>query len=546
MKNYLILLLPLTIFANSYLFSQCDSTIISGDYVISSNTVLAGSYYVTGNFKIENNVVVDVMPYSANSCGELRIYAQKITINGSINADGCGYVGGSGGSSGSSIISSTGDASGLVGCSNSSSTGQIELEGGLLGSQGFGIGAGGEGQEGRVGSGPKQVCGSSEDYAGMLGGSSGASSGGGASYGGIGEEGGFGGDGDNSFVSSNLTISNAYAVNAGYGKSGGIYGIVYGTISQYDISIGSGGGGAGGGGRSYDLGGSGNDGGSGGGLVLLNAYTDSLIITGEISANGIFGGFGGFGGSGGIGQSGSTGCCSDPCNDCGEKTFSCGSGGGGGAGGGSGGGILLIGNGINYITGNLNAKGGDGGSGGSGGFGAGCSYNAPFGCGGNQSVNTNNGNVGDSGGAGGGGRIKVFASDCFGNIILPNTDVFGGNGVLFADEGSIHFDSDLPCLGVEPPPVGIDNVIASKLYFNLFPNPSSGLVKIKFSNSFVNLKGANLSVYDVFGKLVFASDLSSTSWSFLAVDLNSLSDGVYLVKVGADKFYGEQKLIISK
>ena len=543
MKNYLILLLPLTILANSYLFSQCDSTIIAGDYIISTNTSLTGSYYVTGNFEIQNNVVVSVQPYSANSCGELRIYAQKISIHGTIDADGSGFEGGSGGISSSSVLSASGDASALSGCSNDGSQGQIELVGGLKGSDGFGSGAGEEGQDGRTGSGPKQVCGTANDYFGMIGGSSGGSSGGGGSYGGLGEFGGFGGDGANTYTSSNMTISNAFTVNAGYGKPGGIAGTGHGTDSQYDISIGSGGAGAGGGGRSYSLGGTGSSGGSGGGLVLLNTYTDSLIITGSINVNGSSGGVGGFGGSGGE----SSKCCSDPCDDCGERTYSCGSGGGGGAGGGSGGGIILIGNGINYITGDLNAKGGDGGAGGSSGAGSsGCTYSPTFCSGGNQSISSDAGFTGDNGGAGGGGRIKVFASDCFGNIILPNTDVFGGNGVLFADEGSIHFDSDLPCLGVNPPPVGIENVLASKLNFDLFPNPSNGLVKIKFSNSFVDLKDANLLVYDVFGKLVFSFTLSSTSWSYLSLDLNSLSDGVYFVKVGADEFFGEQKLVISK
>ena len=47
-------------------------------------------------------------------------------------------------------------------------------------------------------------------------------------------------------------------------------------------------------------------------------------------------------------------------------------------------------------------------------------------------------------------------------------------------------------------------------------------------------------------KLFFSSVLSSTSWSYLSLDLNSLSDGVYFVKVGDDEFFGEQKLVISK
>ncbi len=541
MNKFLLLLLPLSFFYSFY--SQCDSTIISGDYIISSNTTLSGSYYVTGNFEVAANAVVSVEPYSNNSCGELKIYAQKISIHGTIDADGCGFQGGNGGLSSSSILSATGDASALTGCSSSGSQGQIELVGGLKGSDGFGDGAGEEGDDGRAGSGPKQVCGSANDYFGMIGGSSGGSSGGGGSYGGHGEFGGFGGDGSNSYSSSNMTVSNAYAVNAGYGKAGGESGSIYGTNSLYDISIGSGGAGAGGGGRSYTLGSTGGVGGYGGGMVLLNAYTDSLTITGLISANGTYGGSGGVGGSGGE----SPKCCSDPCDDCGERTYSCGSGGGGGAGGGSGGGILLIGNGINYITGELFAKGGDGGLGGAGGSGAsGCTYNPTFCTGGNQSISTNNGFAGSSGGAGGGGRVKVFASDCFGNIILPDADVFGGSGVSFAEEGYFHVESALPCQGVNPPPVGVQEVLTkNNLLFDLYPNPSKGRVKVKFSSSFVDLSDTDLQVYDIFGKLVFSSSLFSSSWTNLSLDLSNLSGGLYFVKINSDKFYGEQKLVIT-
>ena len=105
---------------------------------------------------------------------------------------------------------------------------------------------------------------------------------------------------------------------------------------------------------------------------------------------------------------------------------------------------------------------------------------------------------------GGGGRIKVFASDCFGNIVLPDTDVFGGDGVSFADEGSLHFESTIPCGNANPPPVGINELFASnKLNFTIYPNPSlEGNVNLKFGSSFIDLSQADLFVFDVFaGKL---------------------------------------------
>ncbi len=548
MKYAKTLLTTPFLFVFLFFNAQCDSTIIIGDYVISTNTTLSGSYYVTGEFIVEANAVVTVESYSVNSCGELKVYADKIAIYGDIDGDAAGREGGSGGSSGSQVSSSTGDAAGLTGCSDASSPGHIETEGGYEGAEGEGPGGGGEGKDGRSGSGPKQECMSSSDEAGMIGGGSGASSGGGGSYGGYGEIGGFGGDGSNDYSLSNIPVSNDYAVNAGYGKNGGAPGSSYGTDDQMDIDLGSGGGGAGGGGRSYSLGTSGYSGGTGGGLIMLQAYTDSLIVAGLISVNGSSGGTGGSGGDGGVGQSSNTGCCSDPCNDCGEKTFSCGAGGGGGAGGGSGGGILLLGNGVHYIVGTLESKGGDGGSGGYAGLGTSCSYNAPFGCGGDQTVIAYSGYNGDPGGGGSGGRIKVFASDCFGNIILPNTDLFGGNGISIADEGYLHIENTLPCQGVTPPPVSISEQL-DRLHFDfsIYPNPTSnGNINIDFKDSYVNFENTELFIYDVFGKIVHRESLSNNSWINLNLDLGYLSSGVYLIKINSGSYFGEQYFTISK
>ena len=58
------------------------------------------------------------------------------------------------------------------------------------------------------------------------------------------------------------------------------------------------------------------------------------------------------------------------------------------------------------------------------------------------------------------------------------------------------------------------------------------------------MQETQLSIYDVFGKQVYSSKLTSSSWSYLALDLSFLSDGVYLVKIGDEKLFGEQKLVI--
>ena len=67
MNKFLLLLLPLSFFYSFY--SQCDSTIISGDYIISSNTTLSGSYYVTGNFEVIGIHLIQLLIYDLKCLG---------------------------------------------------------------------------------------------------------------------------------------------------------------------------------------------------------------------------------------------------------------------------------------------------------------------------------------------------------------------------------------------------------------------------------------------------------------------------------------------
>ena len=121
---------------------------------------------------------MNVSHYSTNSCGNLKIYADKIRVEGDIDADFAGFTGGSGGLKGTLVSSSTGHSNGLTSCSGSSNPGQIEVEGGFGGLAGNGPGGGMEGKDGRTGSGSKQHCGS-PDEAGVVAGASGGSAGGG-------------------------------------------------------------------------------------------------------------------------------------------------------------------------------------------------------------------------------------------------------------------------------------------------------------------------------------------------------------------------------
>ena len=122
--------------------SQCDSTNITGNLYINSDTTINGALNISGTFTIPSGITVTVDPFSSGSCGELKIYAGRIFIEGTINGNQAGYEGGQGGLGGSVVSSPTGDASGITGCSNSGDPGQIVVEAGKGGDDGQGNGAG--------------------------------------------------------------------------------------------------------------------------------------------------------------------------------------------------------------------------------------------------------------------------------------------------------------------------------------------------------------------------------------------------------------------
>jgi len=209
--------------------AQCDTTIVPGDLTISAPQFLSGTIIVNGSFHVLSGVTVYVEPFSAGSCGKLEIQAQNIFIDGSIDGNNAGYPGGNPGLGGSTVNSLTGDQNGLTNCSNKDNSGQITVDGGYGGTNGFGLGAGSGGGNGTDGSGPKQQCQNNGDEAGLIGSGGGAGGGGGGSYGGTGTQGGNGGNGSDYYTVNSLAVSPAFVVVKGIGGVGGMNGAVYGS-----------------------------------------------------------------------------------------------------------------------------------------------------------------------------------------------------------------------------------------------------------------------------------------------------------------------------
>lgn len=375
---------------------------VTGDMTISQNITLLGTINLSGQFKVNSGVTVTV----AQGC-PLVVNAADIIVDGVINADAAGNLGGAGG----------GGAGAYANCGQEDD--QLNTGGaGSGGTAAAGAGGGAGGANGTNSNGRSRKCGGlfcSGNDDGHYGGGGGGGAGAGGAYGGAGGAGGAGANG--------AWFNNGNNNTRGNGGAGGSASATQGTSGGFDIAMGFGGGGAGGGGSSNNAGSSGQAGGNGGGAVSLIA-TNTLSVAGTITANGGTGGTGGNGAPGSDGQwDCSKGSCGS-CSVCGDETFAHDGGAGAGGGGGSGGGIFLQGFGNVTVTGTITANGGGGGAAGN-----------------PRSIAHGNchGNVG-GGAGGGGGRIKIVSNPCAANNINPLvatvTAGTGGAGDVAGNNGS--------------------------------------------------------------------------------------------------------------
>jgi len=74
---------------------------------------------------------------------------------------------------------------------------------------------------------------------------------------------------------------------------------------------------------------------------------------------------------------------------------------------------------------------------------------------------------------------------------------------------------------------------------NLFPNPSSGLVKIEYSGN--KNENKNIEIFDMLGKLVYTNTFNSNSFN---IELSSLPKGVYTFRLKDREQTHHKKLIL--
>jgi len=138
--------------------------------------------------------------------------------------------------------------------------------------------------------------------------------------------------------------------------------------------------------------------------------------------------------------------------------------------------------------------------------------------------------------------MREYAYDFATNAGLGETDLTGETNILFRivfhSDGSVNEEGVIVddfiidgTLGVED--FGIGQVL-------LFPNPSTGIFKIKFKEENTN---PNFNVYDVTGKMVY-SKLDNQISDEYTLDLNQLSSGIYFLEIESNNKRATKKLMI--
>jgi subtilisin-like proprotein convertase family protein len=128
-------------------------------------------------------------------------------------------------------------------------------------------------------------------------------------------------------------------------------------------------------------------------------------------------------------------------------------------------------------------------------------------------------------------KLEAFIGEPIsGDWILTVQDFFNGDGGSINSFGvEVCYEETLSNLDFE-----INN-------FNLYPNPSTGMVNLNFGQTLQS--DFEVKVYDLNGKLLYINDISNGSNKFV-IDLNHLNSGLYFVKLESGSHFSVKKLII--
>ncbi|GGI57329.1 zinc-dependent metalloprotease [Winogradskyella haliclonae] len=118
--------------------------------------------------------------------------------------------------------------------------------------------------------------------------------------------------------------------------------------------------------------------------------------------------------------------------------------------------------------------------------------------------------------------------------------VFFITDTVAANNGTIDSVTITVCSGITEAVLGDNDFELND--FALFPNPSKGDFTLQFNSS--SGKDIDVSVYDISGKLVYNKNYGSTSRFDKQINLNTVSTGIYIMKVNDGDKNVTRKLIV--
>ena len=124
-------------------------------------------------------------------------------------------------------------------------------------------------------------------------------------------------------------------------------------------------------------------------------------------------------------------------------------------------------------------------------------------------------------------------------------DSSGANGPDFIDINIIIASTSYPISGFVDDMslsylTGIEDITQGEKIFSVLPNPATSTFTIRTTTQ---LQNAQVEIYNVLGEKVGSWQLANDKKE-ITVDVRELSKGIYFVRVGLEKKWGVQKLII--
>jgi hypothetical protein len=99
------------------------------------------------------------------------------------------------------------------------------------------------------------------------------------------------------------------------------------------------------------------------------------------------------------------------------------------------------------------------------------------------------------------------------------------------------FNSGYTAVGTFSTPLRLGE--SNSQLLSLYPNPSNGIVTINYKKDY------SIRIFNILGEVVYLNELSNNDES-LTIDLNHLSNGIYMVSVSSEEGVMTQRLEIQK